>query len=197
MKKALNYIFIGVIASLLMYIFFFQSCNHCPDCPEYDIIHDTIPGDSVPYPVKVDKPFPIYRDTGSTQWRDQPVDTNALLADYFARYFYADSITDDTSFLAIILDTISQNRIASRRFLMQNLRPTMINTIVNVKEPDPKRMLFVGVGISGNKDGIKSFGADFVYKNKEDRVFSVGFDLLFKKVNYNIEFCLPLKIGVL
>ena len=58
---------------------------------------DTTP-DTLFYPV----PVPVWRDTGTTRWRDRPVDTNAIVADYLSRVAYRRVLKDDSSALAVI-----------------------------------------------------------------------------------------------
>lgn len=183
---------------ILVSIFSKLDCKRqgCPECPKADVIPDTIPGDSVPYPVKVKVPDPVYRDTGSVQWRDRPVDTNAILADYFARYFYSDTITDDTSFLAIVLDTVSQNRIISRRFLMQNLRPVaVINNYPQKTEAKSRRLVYAGMEISGNTENLFSFGPAFGYKDRKDHLYILGSNLLKDQPNVSLGCLLPIRLS--
>jgi hypothetical protein len=97
------------------------------------IIHDTIPGDSTPY--LVIRYYPRW-DTVEIgvptehALSPQKIDTAAILADYFSRYYYSDTITDDTSFFAIINDEVTENKILTREYWHRNLRATSINTTI-------------------------------------------------------------------
>jgi hypothetical protein len=111
MKKRFDLV---IIAFLLIIIAFFVWRDYIkpggtpPGGSDTVRTSDTIPGDSIPYPVEVEVPVPVYIDTNTTI--PTIVDTNAILRDYFARVNYCDTITDDTSFLAIIQDTVTRNR---------------------------------------------------------------------------------------
>ncbi len=137
-------------------LFMFRECgNPVNDTPIGDTVFLTkvIPGDSVAVEVPRYYPVPkiVYRDTGSVQWKTKPIDTLAILKDYFAINFYSDTIQKDSSFLAIINDSVSRNKIVSRKFLFQNLRETSINTTV-ITPPTPlKNQLYVGLGTGGNR----------------------------------------------
>jgi hypothetical protein len=122
----------------------------------YSFRTDTIHGDSVPYPVYRDVPYPVpvYRDTGSTRWRDKPIDTGAILREYFTRNYYRDTITDDTSFLAIIEDTVTENRIIYRQYWHQNLRPKVINQYTTTIHSGTGLYLGAGTGITPDKPAL-------------------------------------------
>ncbi len=105
---------------------------------------DTIPGDSIPYAVEVKKPVPVFIDTGSTRWRDRPIDTGAILADYFARVVYRDTLKNDTSALVIVEDTVTQNRLQNRRLIFANRRPVAIIHTTVVNYPEEKWRIYFG-----------------------------------------------------
>lgn len=117
-----------------------------PTKPETVIVThiDTIKGDSIPYVVEIKKPVPIYIDTGSTRWRDRPVDTLAILKDYFARVIYIDTLKNDTSALVVVEDTVTQNRLQGRRLIFANRRPVAVIHSTTVNYPDKKLKLYLG-----------------------------------------------------
>jgi hypothetical protein len=95
--------------------------------------------DSVPYIVYKNKPVPFrvvetdsipVHDTlwlpGDTSYVLRPVDTAAIMRDYFASAEYSDTVKDDSSALIVINEQISRNRIEAREVLFQNRRATMI-----------------------------------------------------------------------
>lgn len=110
MKKFIPY---SIIAVLLVAIIILQQCRRNPG-PEVTTVvtHDTIPGDSVPYEVLLPKPYPVYKDTGSTKWKFKDIDTCAILRDYFAEYYYQDTMKDDTSALVILNDMVTEEQAA-------------------------------------------------------------------------------------
>ena len=102
----------------------------CSRAPEREIIDhyysDTIHGDSVPYEVAVNVPVPVYIDTGKDVFWT-PVDTAEILREYFARVIYLDTLKDDSSAFIAILDTVTHNRLLSRRLFYANRKPTVVN----------------------------------------------------------------------
>lgn len=125
----------------------FRECGPLP-VGTVTVIRDTIPGD--PYPVEVPRYVPkiTYVDTGRTVYvpgMPVPTDTAAIVRDYLSVRFYADTLKNDTSMLAVVEDSVSANRIVSRRFTYQNRRPTAINTtIIQPPRKEPALRLYAG-----------------------------------------------------
>jgi hypothetical protein len=131
----------------------------------------TIPGDSIPYPIKVLIPVPHDSIVTDTLWQSQKVDTAEILRRYFARYFYNDTIRD-TSFIAIIQEVITQNRIIDRQFKLQNTRAQAITYVTNITTPSPK--WYVGPSVSYN--GKVGFGASGLWRNN-NHAFGLNIDV--------------------
>lgn len=143
MKKANIILFVLLVACAVVFMFWWK--------PEPEVIFstriDTIPGDSIPYAVEVQKPVPVYIDTGSTRWRDRPIDTGAILADYFARVFYRDTLKNDTSALVIVEDTVTENRLQGRRLIFANRRPVAIIHTTTAIFPEDRWRVYVGSSV--------------------------------------------------
>jgi hypothetical protein len=172
--KNISWIIALIIALgwLVQNLFFLKKCKE-------PVIHTVVvKGDSIPYLFKVYKPWPIY----VKEIVEVPVivDSAEVVKAYFSKVFYADTITNDTSILAIIKDTITQNMIASREVWLQNLRPQTIVTECP-EIPKDKVRLLLGVGISG----YKQFGVPFslILETRQKMAFSLGFDPINKNVN--------------
>jgi len=177
------------IGMLLLLLFLQRECHRCPD-PEPEIVYKTkkvtIPGDSVPYEVEVPgPPVPVYRDTGSTQWKYHQVDTMAILSDYFATFFYADTISDDTSMVCIINDWITENKIKRRAIKFMNLRPIVYKTIVTpVEENEAERQrfkMFLGptIGRSPEEFGI---GPSVMVITSRENAYALDYDMINKDI---------------
>jgi hypothetical protein len=96
----------------------------------------TVPGDMVPDTLFFPAPYPVFRDTGTTRWRSLPVDTGAILAEYFSRNVYRRILKNDTSALVVITDTVTQNRLTAFKLEFQNRRATAI--ITNIYQAAPQ-----------------------------------------------------------
>ncbi len=168
-----------IIVALLVIIFFQRECKHQPPAnPQPVILYDTI-HDTLSYPLFKYIPRLIYRDTGTVKWKSLPVDTSAILADYFAKRFYKDTLLNDTNALIIVSDTISQNKIIYR---LPDLRiyPHIIRQTTYLKQKASfRRKLFLGIGAGG---GFNRFGlsANMLYITKKDHAYSFSYDLLNK-----------------
>jgi hypothetical protein len=134
--------------------------------PEMITIHDTIPGDSIPYSVV--SYVPVWDSIMVTDTIPSEIDTAAILKDYFVTRVYKDTITDDTSFLAIIRDEISQNRITNRNYSHQNLRATIINTTTIFAAPKVEVGPYLGYGLK------VSIGVEGLYRPPGGRKSFVG-----------------------
>lgn len=135
MKLALSNIVAALIGALIVFILLKQ-CG-----PKNIVDVKYLPGDSVPYTVYKDKPVPkivTYRDTitdtitdtvivdGDTVVIIEPVDTTKILAEYYAKVEYNDTVKNDSSALIVIREILYKNRIQDRLVRFQNRRATAI-----------------------------------------------------------------------
>jgi hypothetical protein len=108
------------------------------------------------------------------------VDTQLILRDYYARVSYRDTINlKDSLGYFIILDTITENRILSRKFESRVNIPTFRETIY-LKEI--KRDFYLGPSVQIG--GIPSIGADFHIKTKKEILIGLGLGLNFESSPY-------------
>ncbi len=132
-------------------------------------IRDTVPGDSVPYPVPVSVPVPYLVQHTDTIL--QEVDTTAILASYFAKHYYADTLKNDTSAFIALKETITQNRIVERSLMFQNRRPTAITT-TTLPPPSERKLQFYGHVFLG-----KEMAAPVVQVGWKEWQVSAGYNL--------------------
>lgn len=146
MKRYWDFIIIGAMAIVIVLLLF--KCDRTPE-QTTTTVHDTIPGDSVPYLVYCPKPIYVYRDTGSTKYKD--IDTTDIIYDYFSEKYYSDTIKDDTSALIVLNEVITQNDIYKRSFWFQNRRKTSITTTTTneIIGEIPRNKFYLGAGIEG------------------------------------------------
>lgn len=171
MRTTLGIIIIVQFAVIL----FLRECSPEKVCMPVSVIErtDTVPGDPVPVPYPVRVPIPA--DTVYVPF-SHIVDTAAILRDYFATRFYSDTIRNDSSFLVIINDSVSHNRITYRQPYIQNLRPTAINTTIINTNP-PRTKVYVTGFIGGNKEKFGA-GAGALLINKKDNGYGYQYDAL-------------------
>jgi hypothetical protein len=159
-----------LIVVLIVIIFLLRNCSG-PIEPTERVIRDTI----VEY-VTIEKEYPVYVpkvkyitkvniDTFTT-----PIDTAAILADYYAIRTYEDTQVLD-SLNITITDTVSQNQILGRQIAYNFAYPrkTIKETIyINQRE------LYFGLRGIGNMDQVSYLGGEMLFKNKKKQVYSFG-----------------------
>ena len=99
------------------------------------------------------------------------IDTLSILRDYYAKYYYTDTLNLDTLGNIVINDTISRNTIISRRIESNVFIPTTTvhsNTTIN------KTRLYTGINMSANKQSLNQAGINLMLKTKKSKMYSVG-----------------------
>ena len=171
MKKYFNSIQSLLIAVLVVVILLMRQCSGPVTPTEPQIIRDTI----IEY-VTIEKEYPVYVpkikyitkvdiDTFTT-----PIDTSAILSDYYAIKTYEDKQVLDSLDLTIT-DTVSQNQILGRKIAYNFTYPrkTIKETIIL-----NKRELYFGVGVTGNQDQLQYLGGEMVFRNKKRQAYGLG-----------------------
>ena len=159
-----------LLIAVLVILLFQRNCSG-PIEPTERIIRDTI----VEY-VTIEKEYPVYVpkikyvtkvdiDTFTT-----PIDTAAILADYYAIRTYEDTQVLDSLDLTIT-DTVSQNQILGRKIAYNFTYPrkTIKETIIL-----NKRELYFGVGLTGDQSQINYLGSELMYRNKRKQAYGFG-----------------------
>ena len=187
--KSASYI---IIIVLLAIIFLQRECNtsidntDCNNTVEVviDTIHDTVEILSVQY-----VPSISYIDTGSVLWKYHTIDTALILSDYFSKYYYQDTILNDTFGLIILRDTITQNKISYRNPHI-SIYPRLIKQTTLLKQvAPPKAKLFLGLGLGRNLTHF-SLSPSLMLITKKETAYSLSYDLL----NHDIYFTMYWKI---
>ena len=102
------------------------------------------------------------------------IDTLSILKDYYAKYFYTDTISLDSLGSIVINDTVSKNSILFREIQPNVLIPT--TTVTNTVYIN-KREFYVGFGLKGKTDQIDYLGGELLYKTKNKQVYGAGVGL--------------------
>ena len=176
------------ILVLVIIIIFLRSCSGDGEITEHIVItkteikYDTITNEITNYVPKLVTRILRKTDTVNkinivketdTITLQQPVDTSAILEDYFASYVYSD-IQNFDSIKFEITDTVSQNKIVSRSIEYTLLYPTI--TITNTHYIN-RREFYLGVGFAGSTQRLSFAGLQFNYKDKKRNLFGIGFGI--------------------
>ena len=171
MKKYFQNIQSLLLVVLVVIIFLMRGCSGTPASTEPRVERDTI----IEY-VTIEKEYPVYVPKVKYVTRVNidtfsiPIDTSAILADYYAIRTYEDTQVLDSLDLTIT-DTVSQNQILGRKIAYNFTYPrkTIKETIIL-----NKRELYFGVGVTGNPDQLQYLGGEMVYKNKKRQAYGLG-----------------------
>ncbi len=103
----------------------------------------------------------------------QKIDTLSILEDYFAKYVYEDFQQLDSLTLTI-KDTISQNKILSRKIIYDLIYPT--TTVTETKYIN-KNEFYVGFGLNGTTKQFNYVGGSILLRTKKKQAFGLGIGL--------------------
>ena len=130
---------------------------------EYDTIRKTVTN----YIPKFVSKIEYVRDT---VYITQPIDTVAILKDYFATYVYEDKQALDSLNLTII-DSVSQNKIFARTISYDLIYPT---TTITKEIYLNNRELYWGFDINGTPSQLNYVGGGLIYRTKKKQIYNIG-----------------------
>ena len=167
------------------------------DGKDYELLEQKIDTVFIEKTIEVPKYVPKYITKVETVTVEVPADVDSLkvVEDYYAKYIVKDTLNLTYEFgpevtiaslgpkpnpslgFGFLTDTISQNKILSRKIEWNFQIPTIYNTKI-VKEL-PKRQFYYGVGADFNKtDFIQSAKFGILYKDKKDKIFGLNLGVI-------------------
>ena len=126
-----------------------------------EVIHDTLPAEYI-------------ADTNYPKLKAQ---YDALVIAYLVKNIYTDTVKLDTLGYVAVADTVHKNEIHGRSYKYNYKIPTVTVTTTITKQAPPKGALFIGGGVTGNPNEVKSLFGGFLYKSKKDKVFGLNVGL--------------------
>ena len=172
--KNIQTLLVVVLAALL---FLQRGCSSTPPVEPKVITEvvtkwDTVKIEQTEYVPQIIEKVVVNIDTFST-----PIDTVSVLKDYYAKYFYTDTIQLDTLGSIIVNDTITRNLISFRDVQSDIFIPTttITNTVYLYK-----REFYGGVSVGGminpvqNESPINYISGELMYVNKKRNVYGFG-----------------------
>jgi hypothetical protein len=165
-KSNLLFLLIGCVGTW----FLLRQCSTPPSPKIKYLKRDSIPytvykGVPTPYAVHHTDTVPPYDtvwQSGDTQYVLIPIDTMAIMKDYYSKVYYRDTVKNDSSAFIVLKETIFKNRISNREIVFQNRRRTAII------EERTKAFVF---GIGGTVQGLD---ASVGYREKRN-VFNITY----------------------
>ena len=169
--KNIQTLLIVVLAVLLLLQ---RSCSSTPPVEPKVITEivthwDTVKVETTKYVPKIVEKVVVEIDTFST-----PIDTVTVLKDYYAKYFYTDTIQIDTLGSIVINDTITRNLISMRDVQSNIFIPTttITNTIYLYK-----REFFGGISVGATNQAVQNINGELLYVNKKRDAYGFGIGL--------------------
>ena len=122
------------------------------------IIHDTLPAEYI-------------ADTNYPKLKAQ---YDALVIAYLAKTLYTDTLKIDTLGYVAVTDTVHKNEIHGRSYKYNYKIPTITVTNTITKQAPPKGALFIGGGVTGNKNGLEFLQGGLLYKSKHNKILGLN-----------------------
>ena len=122
------------------------------------IIHDTLPAEYI-------------ADTNYPKLKAQ---YDALVIAYLVKNLYTDTVKIDTLGYVAVTDTVHKNEIHGRSYKYNYKIPTITVTNTITKQTPPKGALFIGGGVTGNKNGLELLQGGFLYKSKHNKMLGLN-----------------------
>ena len=174
MKDSFKNIQTLLIVVLVVLLFLQRSCSSTP-IPEPKVITetvtkwDTLKIDSLVYVPKWKTRIETIHDTIPSS-----IDTVAILKDYYAKYFYSDTIQLDTLGSVVINDTVTRNLISFRDVQSNIFIPTttITNTVYLYK-----REFFGGVSVGSTNQAVQNINGELLYVDKKRNAYGFGIGL--------------------
>ncbi len=170
-----------LVVVLAVLLFYQNSCSSTPPVEPQTITEVVTRWDTLKVATKEYVPKYIKKTVVNIDTFQAPIDTMSILRDYYAKYFYTDTIKVDSLGFIVINDTVTRNLISKRDVQSNIFIPT--TTITNTTYLY-KRELFWGASISGNQEQIQSINGELMYVNKKRNAygFGVGVDQNFQPI---------------
>lgn len=163
-----------LVVVLAVLLFLQRGCSSTPPVEPKVITEvvtkwDTVKVEKTEYIPKVVEKVVVNIDTFSA-----PIDTTAVLKDYYAKYFYTDTIQLDTLGSIIVNDTITRNLISFRDVQSDIFIPTttITNTVYLYK-----REFFGGVSVGATNQAVQNINGELLYVNKKRQAYGFGVGL--------------------
>ena len=172
--KNIQTLLVVVLAALL---FLQRGCSSTPPVEPEVITEVVTQWDTIRVAEKEYVPKYIRKTVVEIDTFSVPIDTISILKDYYAKYFYTDTIKIDTLGTIVINDTVTRNLISMRDVQSNIFIPTttITNTVYLYK-----RELFWGVAVGGminpvqNESPINYISGELMYVNKKRNVYGFG-----------------------
>ena len=169
--KNIQTLLVVALAALLLYQ---RGCSSTPPL-EPEIITEVITRwDTLKVATKEYVPKYIRKTVVEIDTFQVPIDTMSILRDYYAKYFYTDTIKVDSLGFIVINDTVTRNLISKRDVQSNIFIPT---TTINNTIYLYKRELFGGISVGSTPSAIQNLSGELLFVNKKRQAYGFGLGL--------------------
>lgn len=103
-----------------------------------------------------------------------------LLKEHIAKKIYKDTLKLDSLGTITVIDTVWINKLYGKRTYIQNIKiPQVTKTITITKTEEPKRQLYIGGNLFGDKLQLQLVTPGILYKTKKDHIYQVNLGVNF------------------
>lgn len=102
---------------------------------------------------------------------------NRLLTDMLTKRVYADTLKLDSLGTITIIDTVFMNKLGKRTKIYDYKIPVVTKTVT--KQADPKRQLYFGGNLFGDKTKLQLLTPGILYKTKKDHIYQINIGINF------------------
>jgi len=160
-----------LVVVLVVILFFQRNCSSTPPL-EPEVITEVITRwDTLKVATKEYVPKYIKKTIVEIDTFQVPIDTISILKDYYAKYFYTDTIKVDSLGFIVINDTVTRNLISKRNVQSNIFIPT---TTINNTIYLYKRELFGGVSVGSTPTAIQNLNGELLFVNKKRQAYGFG-----------------------
>lgn len=169
--KNIQTLLVVVLAALL---FLQRGCSSTPPVEPEVITEVVTQWDTIRVAEKEYVPKYIRKTVVEIDTFSAPIDTISILKDYYAKYFYTDTIKIDTLGTIVINDTVTRNLISMRDVQSNIFIPTttITNTVYLYK-----REFYGGISVGSTNQAVQNINGELLYINKKRQSYGFGVGL--------------------
>jgi hypothetical protein len=106
----------------------------------------------------------------------EPIFTNidTCNKEYNKQTVYRDTINLDSIGRITVIDTVFQNKLGKRTIFKDYKIPFITKTVTITKAQQPKRQLYVGGNLFGDKRNLQTITPGILYKDRNDRIYMLN-----------------------
>ena len=163
-----------LVVVLAVLLFYQKSCSSTPPVEPQTITEVVTRWDTLKVATKEYVPKYIRKTVVDIDTFQAPIDTISILKDYYAKYFYTDTIKVDSLGFIVINDTVTRNLI-SKRDVQSNIfipTTTITNTVYLYKKE-----FFGGISVGATNQAVQNINGELLYINKKRNAYGFGIGL--------------------